>query len=132
MQYMLLIYENDVTAYADGEAGKAWQEIVEAHGRFAGDLVQAGVMRGGNGLKRADTATTVRRTAGAHTVHDGPYAETREQLGGYYLIDVPDLDQALAWARRLPLTGDGAVEVRPVLGSDEAPAEAEREAAHGA
>lgn len=118
---MLLIYEDDSQAYADGEAGKNWQEIVAAHGAFGQALVEAGVMRGGAGLKRHDTATTVRRTAGAYTVHDGPYAETREQLGGYYLIDVPTLDEALAWARKLPLTGDGSVEVRPVL---EMPAEA--------
>lgn len=121
VQYMLLIYENDSDAYADGMAGQAWQEIVAAHGAFAQALAQAGVMRGGGGLKRSDTATTVRKTAGAYTVHDGPFAETREQLGGYYLIDVPDLDQAIAWARKLPLSRDGSVEVRPLL---EMPAEA--------
>lgn len=121
MQYMLLIYENDAEAYADGMDGEAWQEIIAAHGAFGQALAEAGVMRGGAGLKRSDTATTLRRTAGAYTVHDGPFAETREQLGGFYLIDVPDLDAAMAWARKLPLTGDGSVEVRPVL---EMPAEA--------
>lgn len=121
MQYMLLIYEDDDQAYAEGEAGTNWQDIVAAHGAFARSLAQAGVMRGGAGLKRHDTATTVRKTAGAYTVHDGPYAETREQLGGYYLIEVATLDEALAWAKKLPLTGDGSVEIRPVL---EMPAEA--------
>jgi hypothetical protein len=57
----------------------------------------------------------VRKVAGQHALHDGPFAESKEQLGGFYVIEVPDLDAALAWARKLPLTGDGAVEVRPVL-----------------
>ncbi len=111
MQYMLLIYE-DESAYAEPEAFEA---ILKAHTAYAGELAQAGAIRGGAGLKGREAATTVRRTAGAHTLHDGPFAETREQLGGYYLIDVPDLDAALAWARKLPLAKDGAVEVRPVL-----------------
>ena len=111
MQYMLLIYE-DEGAYAEPEAFEA---VLNAHNAYAGELAQAGVIRGGAGLKGRESATTLRRTAGAHTVHDGPFAETREQLGGYYLIDVPDLDAAMAWARKLPMAGDGAVEVRPVI-----------------
>ena len=108
---MLLIYE-DESAYAEPEA---YEAVLKAHMQFAGELAQAGVIRGGAGLKPVETATTVRRTAGRHTVHDGPFAETREQLGGYYLVEARDLDEALAWARRLPLAADGAVEVRPVI-----------------
>ncbi len=114
MQYMLLIYE-DEAVYAEGEAGQAFQDIVEKHMRFSQELAEAGMIRGGGALKPVVTATTVRRTGGVQTVHDGPFAETREQLGGYYLIDVPDLDAALAWARKLPLAKDGSVEVRPLI-----------------
>jgi hypothetical protein len=77
-------------------------------------LRQAGVLRGGNRLRTADTATTVRVREGKTELLNGPYAETREQLGGYYLIDVPDLDAALAWAARCPGASHGAMEVRPV------------------
>jgi hypothetical protein len=114
MQYALLIHE-DETVYAERPEGEAWKAIVEAHTRFGQELAAAGAIRGGAGLKPTETATTLRRTAGAYTVHDGPYAETREQLGGFYLIEAKDLDEALAWARKLPLTADGAVEVRPVI-----------------
>ena len=114
MQYMLLIYENE-SAYAEPEA---FERILQAHTAFAGELGQAGVIRGGGGLKPVDTATTVRTRAGGQAIHDGPFAETKEQLGGFYLIDVPDLDAALAWARKLPLAADGSVEVRPLMEMD--------------
>ena len=113
MQYALLIYE-DEAAYRD-ENGRAWQEIIAQHGAFAAELVEKGLMRGGAGLKTANTATTVRKVAGQCGLHDGPFAESKEQLGGFYLIEVDDLDAALAWARKLPLSGDGSVEVRPVI-----------------
>ena len=94
MQYALLIYE-PAESYADGEAGQAWQDILNAHNAFGGELAQSGAMRGGAGLKSTDTATTVRVSADGRTVHDGPFAETREQLGGYYLVDCKDLDEAI-------------------------------------
>ena len=115
MQYALLIYEPEAEAYQDGEAGQAWQDIVTAHTAFGGDLAQSGAMRGGAGLKGIATATTVRVDGGSRTVHDGPFAETREQLGGFYMIDVPDLDAAIAWAKKLPVAGRGSIEIRPVL-----------------
>jgi hypothetical protein len=93
MQYMLLIYENE----ADYAQPEAYEAILRAHQAYAGELAQAGVIRGGNGLKPVETATTVRKTGGRHTVHDGPFAETREQLGGYYVIEAADLDAALGW-----------------------------------
>jgi hypothetical protein len=78
MQYALLIYENDAEAYPEGEAGQACRDIVAAHGSFSAELAQAGAMRGGAGLKPVQTATTVRVSPAGRTLHDGPYAETRE------------------------------------------------------
>ena len=113
MEYALVIYE-DEAAY--GEAGsQVWLDIFAQHQAFAAELVEKGLLRGGAGLKPTNTATTVRKVAGQHALHDGPFAESKEQLGGFYIIDVPDLDAALAWARKLPLSGDGSVEVRPVI-----------------
>jgi hypothetical protein len=113
MQYALVIYE-DEAVYGE-ENSPVWQDILAKHTAFAGELVEKGLLRGGAGLKTTNTATTVRRIAGQCSLHDGPYAESKEQLGGFYLIEVPDLDAALAWARKLPLSGDGSVEVRPII-----------------
>ena len=110
MQYALLIYENERT-YED-EA--TYKRILEAHGQFSGELAAAGKIRGGSELKSTASATTVRQRNGQRTVHDGPWAETAEQLGGFYLIEADDLDEALAWAKKLPMAGDGSVEVRPL------------------
>ena len=73
-----------------------------------------GAMVGGNRLKPSDTATTVRTVGGAQSLHDGPYAETREQLAGYYLVEAPDLDAAIGWAKKIPGGPNYAVEVRPI------------------
>ncbi|MBI1406277.1 MAG: YciI family protein [Caulobacter sp.] len=115
MQYMLLIYEPE-SAYK-GEAGQASLiEIVGKHMALSAQMREAGVMVSGDGLQGADTATTVSTgPGGAQTLHDGPFAETREQLGGYYLIEADDLDAALGWARRIPVIEGGKVEVRPVM-----------------
>lgn len=115
MQYALLIYENEGDSYPAGEADPAWMDILNAHNVFGGALHQAGVFQGGAGLKSVHAATTVRVADGARTVHDGPFAETREQLGGLYMIDVPDLDAAIDWARKLPIARSGAIEIRPTL-----------------
>lgn len=117
MQFMLAIYE-DEAAYADGLEGDAWKAIIEAHQKLGQAMAEAGIMRGGAGLKPNQTATTVRQMGREHTIHDGPYTETKEQLGGFYVIEVPGLDEAIAWAKRIPVTGDGAVEIRPVLDGD--------------
>ena len=113
MQYMLLIYD-DERLYGPDKAGPAMQEIVARHMAFSKELGAARV--GGAGLKGTSAATTVRSALGRQTIHDGPFAETKEQLGGYYLIDVPDLAAAIAVARKLPLPQDGAIEIRPLLG----------------
>ena len=78
-------------------------------------LTESGVLTGAGGLRPPATSTTVRLRDGQRVVHDGPYADTKEQLGGYFVIDVDDLDQALEWAARCPAAAEGSVEVRPLL-----------------
>jgi hypothetical protein len=114
MKYMLLIYDNPAL-YEGEQGGKLMSEIIAQHRRLGADLQAAGVSFSGNQLQPTTTATTVRTADSGQTLHDGPFAETHEQLGGYYLIDVPDLDAAIAWARRIPMPGRGSVEVRPVV-----------------
>ena len=113
MQYALLIYE-DESIFGPGKGGPKLQEVVNRHIAFTRELGAKRV--GGAGLKGTNSATTIRTTNGKQAVHDGAFAETKEQLGGFYLIEAPDLDAALAIARTVPLAGDGAIEVRPVLG----------------
>ena len=113
MQYMIMnwVRPSDFAESGGNEVdpdGTAW-------GAYTKALIDAGVMRGGNALKPSYTATTVRLRDGQREVQDGPYADTKEHLGGYYLIEVPDLDEALAWAARNPAASTGAVEVRPVV-----------------
>ena len=112
MQYALFIYE-DERIYEDEAVYKA---ILAEHHRFVAELTAAGVLRGGSELKGTSAATTVRQNGkgSPRTVHDGPFAETREQLGGFYLIDAADLDEALGWAKKLPMAAEGSVEVRPL------------------
>ncbi|MDP9013741.1 MAG: YciI family protein [Pseudomonadota bacterium] len=113
MQYALLIYENEAI-FGPGKAGPKLQQVVGRHQEFVKEL---GTKRlGGAGLKSTSSATTVRTIRGQQTLHDGPFAETKEQLGGFYLIEAPHLDAAIAIAKKVPLLGDGAIEVRPVLG----------------
>lgn len=112
MQFMLMINE-DESAYA-GPGGAALMEATLAgHMKLAEDLAAAGVPFSGERLKPAATATTLRFDHGTVTLHDGPFAETHEELGGFYIIDVASLDEALAWARRIPVP-KGGIEVRPV------------------
>jgi hypothetical protein len=113
VQFMLLIYE-DESIYGPGKNGPAMQQIVAKHMAFSRDL--GGIRIGGAGLKSTPSATTVRTTKGKQSIHDGPFAESKEQLGGYYLIDVPDLDAAIAVAKKVPVLQDGSIEIRPVLG----------------
>jgi hypothetical protein len=112
MKYMLMIYEDEAVYAAPG----AMEAIIGEHMAFGQQLGDTIV--GGGGLKPIATATTVRTQSGAKTLHDGPFAETKEQLGGFYLVDVPDLDAALEIARKVPLSRDGSVEVRPLIEMD--------------
>lgn len=112
MQYLLMLYANE-----DGwkTLSKAEQEQgVAAYASYTEALKKAGVLAGSNRLQPISSATTVRIVDGKSQVLDGPYADTKEQLGGYYMIDVADLDAAIAWAARCPGAGHGIVEVRPV------------------
>ena len=115
MKYALLIYHEESQAALD-EGSPALQAIVARHMAFSRDL---GPKRlGGSGLKSTRSATTLRTVGANKTVHDGPFAETREQLAGFYLIEAADLDAALEVAKGVPLAGNGAIEIRPLLGAD--------------
>lgn len=109
MQYLLLIYTDESL-----REPALLQDITAAHMRLGAELAEAGAMVGGNRLKTSDTATTIRTAGGAKTLHDGPYAETREQLAGYYLIEAPDLDAAIGWGKKIPGGPNYAIEVRPI------------------
>jgi hypothetical protein len=113
MQYLLLIYENE----------KEWenvpkpeaQKIFGEYRTFTQSIAQTGHYKGGNPLQPTTTATTVRVRDGKRQTTDGPFAETREQLGGYYLVDAKDLDEAIALAERIPAARTGSIEVRPIM-----------------
>jgi hypothetical protein len=112
MQYIVLIYGSE----------KGWgsmsrpdvEQMYAEYKKYSEELVKAGVMRGGSELKPTSTATTVRVRGGKRQVTDGPFAETKEQLAGFYLIDVPNLEAALDWAAKCPSARDGSIEVRPL------------------
>ena len=112
MQYMVLIYgdESGMQKMTESQAG----EMLAAYGAYGEALRKAGVLVASDRLQATSSATTVRLTGGKTEVLNGPYAETREQLGGYYQIEVADLDAALSWAARCPGAAHGTVEVRPV------------------
>ncbi len=113
MKYMLLIYVDEAKgAQVAKEIGVA--QMSAPYMAYTEALKQAGVILGGDRLQPTTTATTVKVTDGKTKVLNGPYAETREQLGGFYMIDVPDLDAALSWAARCPGAAHGTVEVRPL------------------
>jgi hypothetical protein len=114
MKYTILIYETeaDFSARTDGKRKDAYWGAYRAYTKA---LTEAGIMAGGAPLQPAHLATTIRPHDGKREVQDGPYAEAKEQLGGYYVIEVPDLDTALEWAGRCPAASTGAVEVRPNL-----------------
>jgi hypothetical protein len=112
MQYMLAVY-------GDERAGESMPreqmtEIINAYMAYGEALRDAKVLVASNRLRPTSAATTVRTVDGQTKVLDGPFAETKEQLGGYYLIDVPDLDAALSWAERCPGAHHGTIEVRPI------------------
>ena len=113
MQYMLMFYEtpDDIARRTDQRAPEysaGWTAYVKA-------LSESGLVRGGSGLQASTTATTLRVRGTERQIHDGPFADTKEQLGGFFLIEVPNLDAALTWAARAPCAGTGGVEVRPTM-----------------
>ena len=112
MKYMLLVYSNEAGMQSASKAQV--DQTLAAYGAYVEALKKAGVAAGSDRLQGTQTATTVRVANGQTKVLDGPYAETKEQLGGYFIIDVPDLDSALSWAAKCPGASHGIVEVRPV------------------
>jgi hypothetical protein len=113
MQYMMLIYQDESKMAATPVAGKV-TDMSAAYVAYTDALKKAGVWLAGDALQPTRSATSVRLADGKTNVVDGPFAETREQLGGYYLIDAPDLDAAISWAARCPGAARGTVELRPV------------------
>ncbi|MDR3465650.1 MAG: YciI family protein [Xanthobacteraceae bacterium] len=112
MQYLLLIYQNEAEM-----AARAKSEADAMHGEYAAftqGIIQSGHFKGGERLQPSTTATTVRVRGGKVSTTDGPFAETREQLAGYYMVEAKDLDEASAIAAKLPGSKYGSVEVRPV------------------
>ncbi len=112
MEYMILIYadERAWAGFDEKQLKAAYREYMD----YTQDLIKAGVLRGGSELKPVSTATTVRVRGGKVLTTDGPFAETKEQLGGYYLLDVVHLDEAIAWAAKCPGAKHGTCEVRPL------------------
>jgi hypothetical protein len=111
MQYLLMIYVKEAGWAELTEAQK--EQGMAAYQAYAEALTRAGVLKTASRLQPSSAATTVRMSDGKAQVLDGPYADTKEQLGGYYVIDVPDLDAAISWAARCPGANHGVVEVRP-------------------
>jgi hypothetical protein len=111
MQYLLLIYENE-KRYATGYPADEMKEYMAFGEEFKAAI------QGGNALQPTTKATTVRIRDGKRLTTDGPFAETKEQLGGYYLVEAPDLDRAIAIAAKIPAVRNGSIEVRPIMKFD--------------
>ncbi|MBL8518396.1 MAG: YciI family protein [Betaproteobacteria bacterium] len=111
MQYMLLIYSDEKTwsAMSESQIKQVYKDYMD----YTHELAASGALMGGSELAPVATATTVRVRNGKVLTTDGPFAETKEQLGGYYLIDVPHLDDAIKWAAKIPTALNGAIEIRP-------------------
>ncbi|HYL62658.1 MAG TPA: YciI family protein [Candidatus Methylomirabilis sp.] len=113
MQFLLLIYETEANWLNTTTAQK--EGVYQEYGQLIGELTAAGKFNGGSQLNLVSTASTVRVRNGKRVVTDGPFAETKEQLGGYMLVDAADLDDAIAIAGRVPTARNGSIEVRPLM-----------------
>jgi hypothetical protein len=113
MKYLMLIYQNEKewAAHSEGEV----QQIYQEYGKLRQELTASGQFLGGSQLHPIATASTVRVRDGKPLITDGPFAETHEQLGGYFLIEAKNLDEALAIATRIPSAREGSIEVRPLV-----------------
>jgi hypothetical protein len=118
MRYLLLIY-GDESQMGQGTE-EEMQASMERWFAYTREMEEAGVTQGGEALQPTATATTLRAGESEPLITDGPFAETREQLGGYYLLNVPNLDEAIKWARKCPGLDYGTLELRPVMEFDEA------------
>ncbi len=112
MQYLLMIYSAEDSGPQPGDAD--FSEYMQAYMTFTRETQEAGVFVAGEPLEKISTATTVRVRNGDTLLTDGPFAETKEQLGGFYIVEAADLDEAIALAKRIPAASTGCVEVRPV------------------
>jgi hypothetical protein len=112
MQYLLLIYRSEAELAKTSEADLS--AMSKEYGEFTQGIVKSGHFRAGDALQPIRTATTVRVRDGKTVTTDGPFAETKEQLGGYYLVEARDLDEAIRIAARIPNARDGSIEVRPI------------------
>lgn len=113
MQYMALIYDTETERSAMSPEER--EQFMARYVAFTRSAKEAGVFLAGDALRPVDTATTVRVRDGKTLTIDGPFAETKEQLGGYYLLECKDLDEALHWAAQIPTAAYGSIEVRPVM-----------------
>jgi hypothetical protein len=120
MKYMLLIHDSETAWAALG--GTEQQEIMAAYRRFSAEIRASGHYLAGSQLQPTSNATSVRVRNGKRLITDGPFAETREQLGGYYLVEAKDLDEAIGLAERLPSAQMGTIEIRPLAETTTAPA----------
>jgi hypothetical protein len=113
MQYILLIYSSE--AMWDAKTPEQINAVMGEYGAFTESIVKSGNFKAGEELQPVTAATTVRVRNGKPQVTDGPFAETREQLGGFYLVEADNLDQAIQMAARIPSAREGCVEVRPIM-----------------
>lgn len=120
MQFMLMFLETELDL-AQGENPETAPAYWGAWNAYIDAVAQSGVMVSGNGLQPPHTATRVQMRDGKRQLHDGPYPDTKEHLGGYFIIEVDSLDEALLWAARSPNAVLGTTEVRPVLPPPAAP-----------
>jgi hypothetical protein len=118
MKYAFTIYADDEQRANASDEDR--QAMSQAYGKVTQEMNEKGVFVAGEGLYPTQTATTVRVRGGDRDVTDGPFAETKEQLGGFYVLDVKDLDEAIEWAAKIPGSQIGSVEIRPVMVFDEA------------
>jgi hypothetical protein len=117
MQFMALIYTQEGTEANGYEGGQ--EALMADYFAFTNEIREAGVMVAGDALEAVSTATSIRIKDGKTELTDGPFAETKEQLGGYYLLECKDLDEAIKWASKIPAAKHGTVEVRPVMVFDQ-------------
>jgi hypothetical protein len=122
MNYLLLIYTSEATEAEMQADPAAMEAIMAAYNDFTRETRERGVFVAGEALHPTATATTIRVRNGKATVTDGPFAETKEQLGGFYLLNCKDLDQALEFAAKIPGAQHGSIEVRPIVDFSQAPA----------
>lgn len=114
MQYAIIVFESEQD-FKDRQDASKPQVNMSAYAAYAQALVQAGVARGGAGLQLPDTATVLKIKDGKRIVQDGPFSDSKEQLGGFFVIEAANLDEALAWAAKCPAASRAGVEVRPLL-----------------